>query len=368
MIILFIVAGCVYILRAAVLRAGIAAARREAKGREPAELPFITVVVAARNEGGNIARCLESLAAQSYPRDRYEVLAIDDGSTDDTEAIMRAAADAHAVVRALRVTREESHLRGKARAVAQAFDAARGEILVTTDADCVVPPTWLATHALHFAEGTGAVAGFTLQESAGVFSGVQSLDWVALQSMACAGLGLGAPLGCIGNNLAFHRDAYASVGGYRGIPFSVTEDFALFDEVYRTRKWRPRYMMDAGALVWSLPCPNVKTLWRQKVRWALGGKSMGMRGYVIALVTGLFDLSIIVALVTGSWWWCLALIAARWLSDAAIMLPTLRTLRAMHLLKYYPAYEAYAFLYELCFPIALMQTSVEWKGRTFHGE
>ncbi|HET7152311.1 MAG TPA: glycosyltransferase, partial [Candidatus Kapabacteria bacterium] len=206
-----------------------------------AELPAITVVVAARNEEKTIARCIHSLAALDYPADKLEIILMNDGSVDNTATIISSLLTSYPAIKYFDVQEENSHLRGKTAALAQAFDMAKGEIFISTDADCAVPPQWLKEVASYFDAKTGIVGGFTLQEYSSLFSAVQSLDWAYLLTHASSGAGLGTPIGCIGNNLAIRREAYESMGGYRNIPFSVTEDFALLKAVCKTERWEYKY-------------------------------------------------------------------------------------------------------------------------------
>ena len=121
------------------------------------DAPTLTVVIPAYNEGRMVEKSIESVAAARYPRERLEILAIDDGSTDDTwKYIERAAARHPGLVTALRMPRNG----GKRTALAAGCRAARGEILVTIDSDSVIEPQSLLAIVGPFREpGIGAVAG-----------------------------------------------------------------------------------------------------------------------------------------------------------------------------------------------------------------
>lgn len=123
----------------------------------PEEAPALTVVIPAYNEGRMVEKSIESVAAASYPHGRLEILAIDDGSTDDTwKYIERAAARHPGLVTALRMPRNG----GKRAALAAGCRAARGEILVTIDSDSVIEPASLLAIAGPFRDPVvGAVAG-----------------------------------------------------------------------------------------------------------------------------------------------------------------------------------------------------------------
>jgi len=122
-------------------------------------LPSLTVVVPVYNEGAMVSRCLMSIAAADYPRERLEVIAVDDGSTDDTwRHLDRTARRFPDLIRLLRFPRN----RGKKEALAAGFRAASGEILVTVDSDSVIAPDALRhlVAPLMHDPRVGAVAGF----------------------------------------------------------------------------------------------------------------------------------------------------------------------------------------------------------------
>ncbi|HEY7789703.1 MAG TPA: glycosyltransferase [Vicinamibacterales bacterium] len=123
----------------------------------PADAPRLTVIIPAYNEGPMVRQSIESVTRAEYPRDRLEILVVDDGSTDDTwEHIQQAAQACPDLVTAIRFASN----RGKREALAEGFMRARGEILVTIDSDSVIEPGALLAAAGPFRDpAVGAVAG-----------------------------------------------------------------------------------------------------------------------------------------------------------------------------------------------------------------
>ena len=123
----------------------------------PEDAPMLSVIIPAYNEGAMVESSIASAAAARYPRERLEIIAIDDGSTDDTwRHIQRAAARFPGLVTALRLPRN----RGKRGALAEGFGRARGEVLVTVDSDSVIERDTLLAIAGPFRDPkVGAVAG-----------------------------------------------------------------------------------------------------------------------------------------------------------------------------------------------------------------
>lgn len=121
------------------------------------EAPVLTVIIPAYNEGAMVESAIASVATARYPGGRLEILAVDDGSTDDTWLHMqRAAARFPHLVSALRLERNG----GKREALAEGFRRARGEIVVTVDSDSLVEPDTLLAITGPFRDPRiGAVAG-----------------------------------------------------------------------------------------------------------------------------------------------------------------------------------------------------------------
>jgi hyaluronan synthase len=121
------------------------------------DAPKITVVIPAYNEGPMVAQAINSVAAARYPHDRLEIIAVDDGSRDDTwQHIQRAAAMHPGLVTTVRFEKNQ----GKRAALAAGFRRARGEVLVTIDSDSVIEPNTLLALAGPFRDArVGAVAG-----------------------------------------------------------------------------------------------------------------------------------------------------------------------------------------------------------------
>jgi 1,2-diacylglycerol 3-beta-glucosyltransferase len=360
--IFFIALLLLYLAKIVFFRTGAARASREVRSDT---LPSVSIILAARNEKENIGACLESLSRLDYPADRIEILAVDDQSTDSTRAIMESM---KAAIPALRIIETEGtigRLHGKANAVAQAIAGSTGEIIMTTDADCAVPAAWVRETVAQYSSDTGCVCGFTLLNARSIFTGMQSVDWAYMLSIASAGVGWGFPLSAVGNNMSFRRAAYDEVGGYEGIGFSVTEDFALFKAISETSKWKFRYAVEPATLVWSEPCPTVRELFRQKKRWGRGGMDIRPLGFLIMSVGFLMSVSIIALPWLGLSWWCwMSGLIGKTMGDAILLQYTLRRLRQTGLFRYLPWFELFYIIYVTLLPFVILLTGrVVWKER-----
>ena len=347
------------------LFAGAAATSR---GRpEKGYRPRVSVIIAARDEEGQIGACLESIIRLTYPQELLEIIIVDDRSTDRTGEIVSDFAGKQAHIRLLRIETENELLPGKTNAVMSAVDISRGEILMFTDADCRVPSSWVENTVSYYSDpSVGVVAGFTSLIGEKLFEEMQALDWFILTSVAAATTRLGFPVTAVGTNLSVRREAYDSVGGYRGIPFSVTEDYALFHAVTTSGKWKARYPMDPATLVESTPCHNWKQLYGQKKRWFTGGRGMDAKSLLIFAFPYVFNLLILLGVFLSPWWLVGLALAMKLLVDYLLCFPATLAFRRLPLLFVYPLFEIYYYIYVLIFPpLVMFRSKITWKERTF---
>ncbi|MGB9774085.1 MAG: glycosyltransferase [Bacteroidota bacterium] len=329
--------------------------------------PTVSVVVAARNEERHIAQALESILKSDYPQEKLEVIIIDDRSTDATPKIIKNFAARFPNLHPVTIEREDGKLRGKVNALAHGIPKAQGEIIMLTDADCTVSRSWIRETVKYFTSDVGIVAGLTLLNDRSWFAGMQALDWLYLLSVAASTINLRVPLTVIGNNLSFRKASYDATGGFENIPFSVTEDQALFKAIIHQTTWDYRFPLDGGCVVNSEPCTTWSELYRQKHRWGIGGLDIKPAGFFLMSVG--FTLH---ALLLASPFYAPALfpvilaLFVKFAADLVLLTPALRTYKKFKLLKYFLPFELYYIVYVVALPFALLfGGKVVWKGRRY---
>jgi len=341
---------------------GFVRPRKKKSSLEPVRA---TVLVAARNEERNIARCIESLIVQDYPKELLEVIVVDDRSTDKTGEIARSYAAKYPFLKVL-VSPESRELLGKTNAIDHGVSQATGEIILMTDADCEVPPGWVRLTVDEYGPEVGLVGGMTLQKVSGVFSGMQSLDWAYLLGIASAAVNRRTALSVIGNNLSFRKKAYYDVGGYRSLKFSVTEDYSLFKAIVGSGKWDYLYPVDAERVVVTEPCTTWGELVRQKHRWGTGGLDMRLYGLYIMVVGFGMHVAAILALFTGNVAVGTTGLMLKFVADYLFLYTVLKKIGKKELLKHFYAFELYYLLYVIALPfIVFFGGRVSWKGRKY---
>ncbi len=166
--------------------------------------PFVSVVIPSYNRAEALDACLRTLARQEYPDGRWEVIVVDDASSDSTREIVGA----HAAAMPLRALRHEER-RGSGPARNTGIAAARGDIIVFLDSDTLAPPWLLAEHALAHATGRCFVDGPAITTHADVRTPPFRSPWVRL--LAALDLG-GAHF--VTANVSCRRDDLVAAGGF----------------------------------------------------------------------------------------------------------------------------------------------------------
>ena len=332
----------------------------------PAPLPRVSILIAARNEETALPRCLASLHNLRYPPHLLEVLLGNDASTDRTAAV--AAAAMHGFAGRFEVVEIKHNLgqaRGKANVLAHLARRATTDFFFITDADISLPISWVSEMLTRAAPGVGTVTGITAVRGPRVFDQLQGLDWLFSLGLLQVVSDTGRPVTAMGNNMLISRAAYEATGGYEALPFSVTEDYALFQAVIQ-HGFGFRQVFEAAVRADSLPMPTWGGLLRQRRRWLRGVAALPLRlrlellafSSIWLVLAGLGWLAGPWALLAG---WLVKLLAQSTLMRVAYRRAGLRL--PWHLL---PLFEVYTLALTLMLPVyRLLHPRVEWKGREY---
>ena len=174
------------------------------------KVPFVSILVAARNEEKNILNCLKSLSNQDCPSDRFEILIGSDRSTDKTLEILKSYSKPSITVRIFDITTDLGRAKGKSNVLAQLCHHAKGEILLFTDADITVPQTWVSGMLDSFLENDKVVMNSapTYIKGVGFMQKMQGLEWIFSLGIFKASAIAGIPISSVGNNMGLRKENY----------------------------------------------------------------------------------------------------------------------------------------------------------------
>lgn len=235
----------------------------------------ISVLIPARNEERNIVDCLRSLALQTYPKDLFEVIVLDDHSTDGTAAAVSGFIGGGLRVSCLRmadVAQSAVVSAHKKFAIETGVHASRGELIVTTDADCTFNTGWLATLAACYEEkGAQFIAAPVriVARNRSLLSIFQILDFLTLQGITGAAVYKGFHSMCNGANLAYSKAAFDAVDGYRDIDAIPSgDDMFLMYKIWLRYPSKTFFLKSREAIVSTAAETTWKRFVNQRIRWA----------------------------------------------------------------------------------------------------
>lgn len=364
-IIIFLTASFLYAIKALIFYFGSKSSRKSINISE--QTPKVSVIVPARNEENNIEECINSFLSISYPMDKFELIVVNDRSTDRTGDIIDNLSTKYDFIKPVHVIENRTHknLQGKAGALDHGISFSTGDYILMTDADCKVNTNWISEITSYFEqESADFVASYTLIEGDLFFERMQALEWIMLHTLAAGGVGIGAPLGCFGNNVAIRKTTYDKIGGYKEIPFSVTEDLALQLAVLKS-SGKISYRCSVASSIHTKPVEDIKEYIKQHHRWVVGGKALGLKGYLFVLVSFSIWVSIFYNAFNSNYDLVLAIIGLRFLGDLFIIYPALKKLKLSNLLAWMLPAEIFFMIVEIMSPFLALKKEVKWKNQVF---
>ena len=234
-----------------------------------------TVIIPARNEEDAISLCVYSIINSKYPKDLLEVIVVDDHSTDNTAAIVTGIAAQHENVKLIKLQELLQHRQQlnsyKKKAIETAIQFAKHDWIVTTDADCKVPSSWLSYYdAFIQKKDVVFVAAPVLYERGETAVSVfQELDFLSLQGITAASVSGGFHSMCNGANIAYKKSTFMEVGGFKGIDkIASGDDMLLMHKIREQYPGKVGYMFCRGAVVHTHAMKTWAAFLNQRIRWA----------------------------------------------------------------------------------------------------
>ena len=337
---------------------------------------FISVIVAARNEEKNIQQLLQSLYQQQYAKHLYEVIIVDDHSTDNTWALLQQSRFENLQLKTIRleehVTDQKAIASYKKKAIETGIHAAAGTLIVTTDADCRFNPLWLQTIAAfyetHQAKFIAAPVTYTTNKT--LLSVFQTLDFLTLQGITAASVYKRFHSMCNGANLAYEKAAFHEVNGFDNIDAIASgDDMLLMHKIFSRYPNNVFYLKSREAIVTTEPAAGWKQFFHQRIRWASKADRYDDKRifWVLLLVymLNVFFLAGVVASFFKSIWlfFVLLLLLAKVLIEFPFVNSVAIFFGQQRLMKYFPFLQPLHITYTIIAGWLGKFGSYEWKGR-----
>jgi cellulose synthase/poly-beta-1,6-N-acetylglucosamine synthase-like glycosyltransferase len=261
----------------------------------------VTVLIAARDEEERIRYTIEDIIGQDYPRHLTEVIIVDDHSTDDTANIIRSyAADG---IKLMQLQEDKPLNSYKKKAIAEAIALSTGDLMIATDADCRMGKSWLSSIVSYYETHHPVMISspVTYFEERSLFERLQTLEFSYLIGIGAAFIGNGRASTCNGANLAYRKDVFYEVGGFKGIDdLASGDDELLLQKVAVQYPNRIGFLKNTEAVVYTHAKHTLQEFLQQRRRWASKSTRYKDKKIVaLAVCIWLFNLSLIINALLG---------------------------------------------------------------------
>lgn len=324
-------------------------------------LPTLSVIVPAHNEADRLPPLLACLEEQRYPDHLCEYIVVDDRSADATGELLAAFCRGRGNRTLITIPADETGPSPKKRAITAGIAAAVNDIIITTDADTLPPPGWLASTASRFTDEVTMVIGYAPYRTDGpfrtLFHRLLAFDYMAMGTIAAAAAAAGQPATSFGANLSYRRRCFQEIGGFgeSGRYLSGDDDLLMHrfhDAFPGTVVFNP----DPESAVPTMPPRTFRDFIRQRLRFsskhtAYPGRLLfwmiliyAYNGILAAGLAGaLFDTRLLMPAALG--------LAGKGVLDVTLLIRGRRLLQERNFLPLYPLAAIPHLLYVVCVPL-----------------
>jgi len=345
------------------------------KNGQPLQSQFkttVSVLVPVRNEEQHIANLVQDLIAQNYPIALFNIIIIDDHSTDQTATIVLSFSNSN--LRLLQLSIEKPINSYKKRAIATAIATCDSELILTTDGDCRMGPDWIASIVSMFEQEHCQLISSPVayHQEKSLAEKIQTVEFELLIAAGAACIQNKFPNTCNGANLAYTRAAYHAVGGFKGIDDLASGDDELL--LHKMHKQFPdglRFLKEPSAIVYTEAKGTLRSFYQQRKRWASKSVKYADKRMVL-LVSIIYFFNLLIFIQAGLLFFTTAnlgmfviLIGIKMGLDAILIFQSLSFFKKRRLLLLLPLVEIFYVIYILIIGIiANIGGAYEWKGRT----
>lgn len=363
--------------------------------RKQSHLTHFSIIIPYRNEAENLPRLLQAIAQLDYPFDRFEVFLINDASSDRSLEIIQSFMQSHPHLPISCLDNVCTSGSPKKDALALGIKHSQYDWIITTDADCTFPASWLPTiHSFILEKKPKMIAGpvtIATHSQSSFLHAFEQLDILSLMGATIGGFAMRMPFLCNGAHLVYEKNAFLEQGGFdTNNHIASGDDHFLLEKFVKAYPRKVHYLKTSQAIVTTQAQESWKALISQRVRWVSKAsaysywfsKGVGLLVFLVNLITAVLIIYIPfqwIGVDEGASAWAklpsrqagalleklLMALLFKWIVDYILIARTAQFFKRKRYLLWYP-------LVMLVYPfitvyIALRSTisSYEWKGRQF---
>lgn len=328
-----------------------------------------SIIIPFRNEADNLPRLLDSIRKLNYSSNLFEIIFIDDDSTDNSFQIIQGFKKKYSNVHLIKNERKTNS--PKKDAITKAIQLAYFDWILTTDADCTLPEDWLMIFNSFIIENNSnmVIAPVTYKAKDNFLDQFQLFDFMSLQGATIGGFGNNIPFLCNGANLCYKKEVFQFVNGFEGnSDIASGDDIFLFEKFLQLDKKKVKYLKNKEVIVTTFPVESWKKLLLQRIRWASKTSKVTLtRTKLIGVIIFLGNLSIILnAIYATTLQEKIVPFIIKFGIDLLLILPTLHFFnQKQKWWKYYFLCGFYYPIFSVRVAIASLFSNYSWKGRNF---
>lgn len=272
-ILIYVAALCIiyYVLQIGLLIYGFCKIKPFVKLESDNSTKF-SIVIPFRNEQKKLPNLLQTIAQLDYDNTCFEIIFVNDASTDDSLKIINSWRFKNPYVQLTILDNVLISKSPKKDAITRAITVAKFPWILTIDADCLLPSQLLQTYASFIFQNSDKefiVGGVALQNTFSLAGMYQVLDMAALQAVTIGSFGIDEAFMCNGANLLYTKNIFNKVNGYAGVNHIASgDDVFLLQKVQEYKPEKIKYALHKDLVVKTAPVANFFEVIMQRVRWS----------------------------------------------------------------------------------------------------
>ncbi|HAF30137.1 MAG TPA: hypothetical protein DCG75_13940 [Bacteroidales bacterium] len=328
----------------------------------------VSIVIACRNEEHHIIPLIESLIRQTYPKNKTEIIIVDDHSDDNTFNIVNERIKKHEFIKIIRLPMNNSR---KKDALTFGIKSSVSDIIITTDADCIMNENWITSLVSYYLTFKPQIlsAPVCIKNERLMFQKFQALEFLSLIGTGAGAIGINHPIMSNGANLLFEKSVF--------IEADLQHNYASGDDVFLMQYAKSNFqnaihfIKSKDAIVYTKAAKSINEFFNQRIRWT--SKSKAYKDFDIiltALIVAFTNLTLIFCLFFSIWNHpvfikFISIFIIKSVFDLLILIPVSRFFNQQRLLwLFFPLQVIYPFyiVYTVFFGLL---GNFQWKNRSF---
>ena len=329
--------------------------------------PNVSIIIPVRDEESNINNLVRDLEAQTYPKEKLEIIFVNDHSNDNS--INELLNHKMHNLRILNLSKNEF---GKKKAISLGVHNASGDIILATDADCCLLPNWAESMVSYFSsDNVKLVSGpVVFKRKHGFLHAFQELDFISLISSGAGAIGSKNPIFCNGANMAYRRQVFLDINNFSVDHRASGDDVFLLHSIKKNYSNSIVFAKNHNAIVTTSGANEMREFLHQRIRWTAKSKSYDdlttVYVSIIVFLTSLCFTSLFVSGLLNFYYlyWFFLFYIFKFIVDSSLLLPALKFFKRKYLIKWIFIFQLIYSFYIILIVILSFTRRFEWKGRT----